>query len=408
MSVEGTAEPATTTENGHCPRCAEPYLAGDRYCENCSADLLASGTQRPEPPQRAEQPAPVDPGEARDVRPAAGGLARACGTCGGRIAPDGYCETCGAPAVRERDHWSEQPAPWVAAVCDRGLKHSRNEDAVALSASPDQGQLAALVVCDGVSSSTDSDLASLAAARAARDVLIRPATPSPSIAGRISGWTDQLTAAAQAAGEAVLKITAAQALSANGPAKGVARGRNATISPPSCTFVAAVVDGPVIVAGWVGDSRAYWLPDGAPAEQLSVDDSWATEQIQRGLSREQAEASPQAHAITRWLGEDSPGFDPRCAATIPNGPGWLLVCSDGLWNYCSAAPDLAGLVGGIADEVGGDPLKAATELVSWANQQGGHDNITVALARLETPVPGSPDAPDDPADLLDSDPPAER
>ncbi len=315
--------------------------------------------------------------------------------------------------------------PWVAAVCDRGLKHARNEDAVAVSAAPAQGELAALVVCDGVSSSTDSDLASLAAVRAARDVLIRPASASPSIAGRISGWTDQLAAAAQAAGDAVLKVTAAQASSAGGRAAAFTRGAGGgPMSPPSCTFVAAIVDGPVIVAGWIGDSRAYWLPDDAPAEQLSVDDSWATEQIERGLPREQAEAAPQAHAITRWLGEDSPGFDPRCAATIPNGPGWLLVCSDGLWNYCSAASDLARLVGVIAAGVQGDPLRTAGELVAWANQQGGHDNITVALARLNTTPQTAgdetsqtsqtsqtrkrPAAADRPADARDPVAPAER
>ena len=179
--------------------------------------------------------------------------------------------------------------------------------------------------------------------------------------------------------------------------------------------MAAVVDGPVIVAGWIGDSRAYWLPDGAPAEQLSVDDSWATEQIEMGTPREQAEASPQAHAITRWLGKDSPGFDPRCAATIPEGPGWLLVCSDGLWNYCSAASDLAQLVTATAAQADGDPLRTASELVAWANGQGGHDNITVALARLETPAQhadedGSPVAvpADQSADSLDPAVPPDR
>jgi serine/threonine protein phosphatase PrpC len=172
--------------------------------------------------------------------------------------------------------------------------------------------------------------------------------------------------------------------------------------------VAAVVDGPVIVAGWIGDSRAYWLPDDAPAEQLSVDDSWATEQIQFGVPREQAEASAQAHAITRWLGKDSPGFDPKCAATIPNGPGWLLVCSDGLWNYCSAAPDLAQLVTGVAGGMDGDPLRTSAELVAWANQQGGHDNITVALARLEPPAQTTDDAPSQATDSHDPDQQAER
>ncbi len=44
---------------------------------------------------------------------------------------------------------------------------------MALDAHPEPGSRAVLVVCDGVSTSTDSDVASLAAARAARDVLVR-------------------------------------------------------------------------------------------------------------------------------------------------------------------------------------------------------------------------------------------
>ena len=149
----------------------------------------------------------------------------------------------------------------------------------------------------------------------------------------------------------------------------------------------------MIVAGWIGDSRAYWLPDAGPAQQLSTDDSWATEQIRLGVPREQAEASPQAHAITRWRGQDSPSFEPRCSTAIPDGPGWLLVCSDGLWNYCSGASDMSELVRATAARADGDIVATASELVGWANQQGGHDNITVALARLATAAETAEDPP---------------
>jgi len=66
-------------------------------------------------------------------------------------------------------------------------------------------------------------------------------------------------------------------------------------------------------------------------------------------------------------------------------PGWLLVCSDGLWNYCSAAEDLAALVRDTAEgpPEEAEPLTLAGALVDWANTQGGQDNITVALARIQ-------------------------
>ena len=63
-------------------------------------------------------------------------VARPCANCGGVIGADGYCETCGTKAPTERDHYTEHPAPWVAACCDRGVRHHRNEDATAVAAEP--------------------------------------------------------------------------------------------------------------------------------------------------------------------------------------------------------------------------------------------------------------------------------
>jgi serine/threonine protein phosphatase PrpC len=146
--------------------------------------------------------------------------------------------------------------------------------------------------------------------------------------------------------------------------------------------VAAVVDGALIVVGSVGDSRAYWLGDTGAAVALTRDDSWAAEQIARGVPRSVAEQDKQAHSITKWLGVDAPDVTPTIVSWQPDGPGWLLVCSDGLWNYCSEAADLATLVHSFAPP-GADPVEVASALVSWANEQGGQDNITAALARLD-------------------------
>jgi serine/threonine protein phosphatase PrpC len=42
---------------------------------------------------------------------------------------------------------------------------------------------------------------------------------------------------------------------------------------------------------------------------------------------------------------------------------------------------------------GEQPAEVAGALVSWANEQGGHDNVTVALARVQ----GEPGAEEDTA-----------
>ena len=80
--------------------------------------------------------------------------------------------------------------------------------------------------------------------------------------------------------------------------------------------------------------------------------------------------------ITRWLGADHPDPEPHVAQFSPLGPGVVLICSDGLWNYRQEAADLAGLAlpGALTD-----PLATAADLVKFAMDMGGVDNITVVL-----------------------------
>ncbi|MBL8931322.1 MAG: protein phosphatase 2C domain-containing protein [Kineosporiaceae bacterium] len=448
-----------------CPVCGGEVTPQERFCENCGAEIAsgtASAATAPGEPAGGAGPVPgAAPGAAHpptavptpggtvhdgtlldDLTAAATDRARhpgsrpdvlqvsdadlslvpaTCAQCQGTVAPDGYCEQCGQAAPRLRDHWRDQPASWLAAVCDRGIRHTRNEDAMAVAAALVPGSLGAIVVCDGVSMAIDSDRASLAAARAGRDALIEglsarsfatPATSATPVGG-VSGPAGQAGPAGSAAtpgaasgpldddampggrsaqqvaraGEFTARIlaagAAAQARAAEAGA-GVPEGK----SPPSCTFVAALVEravhaGPgLLVAGWVGDSRAYWIPDEGVAGQVSVDDSWAAEAIAQGVPRAEAEHMPQSHAITRWLGADAHDPVPRTAVRALDRPGWVLLCSDGLWNYASEAAELAELVHA-ASAPPGDPAALAEELVAWAIAQGGQDNITVALARFD-------------------------
>jgi serine/threonine protein phosphatase PrpC len=52
-----------------------------------------------------------------------------------------------------------------------------------------------------------------------------------------------------------------------------------------------------------------------------------------------------------------------------------------LWNYASEATALQSLVAELSTP-DSDPLALAVALVDWANDRGGKDNISVALARL--------------------------
>ena len=241
----------------------------------------------------------------------------------------------------------------AAGVTDRGLRHARNEDAMALAATRVSGEPVALaVVCDGVSSAPRSDEASLSAVRAAAGSLLSAvrAGDDPAAAS---------AAAARAAGRAVGDLA--------GPA-----------GAPAATYASAVVDGTGVTVCWLGDSRVYWLAaDVSGSRCLTTDDSLAEELVAAGLATvDEAMASPQAHVITRWLGADLPEPEPHVARFEPPDQGVVLLCSDGLWNYQPAATELAAMALPAALT---DPLAAAAALVKFALDAGGADNITTVL-----------------------------
>ena len=355
-----------------CSGCQADVSPLDSFCENCGATLTPLAVA-------------ASDGALSSVSPI-------CAHCGAAVADDGYCSSCGTKAATPRDHWTEQPAAWVAGVCDKGIVHTRNEDAMALAVFADDG--AAIVVCDGVTSAPDSDQASLSASRiACASIVAAMSRPSASTPGFP---TDPPPVPVQrAAGDDVafartlLQLAAAQA---NGAAVAVARKLGDPVEAPSCTFVAAMVmpaDAPAafptIVVAWCGDSRAYWLPDVGPDVQLTTDHSLGTEMIRSGRSRAEAESDPTYHTITRWLGADSVDPTAEVVSLATASSGWLLVCSDGLWNYASTPEAMRQafvLACGDVAAADAEPSAVAAALTQFANDQGGHDNITAAVARL--------------------------
>jgi len=342
-----TSDPGAATA-AICPSCESPVANGDDFCEACGTQLTATA-----------QAAPTEP-VAGTATP------KVCHVCGGEVTADGFCGSCGTKARTERDHWSESPSAALAAVCDRGIAHARNEDAMAMGVS-DDGSVSVMVVCDGVTSAPDSDRASLSASKAARDVLLDGVDGAPGGgAAAIEHWSKAITAATAEANHAAVAI---------------ARSLGDPPEPPSSTFVTAVAAGSLVVVGWCGDSRAYWLPDDGEPVMLTVDHSLGTEMIRSGMTRKEAEARADCHTITRWLGADSPTPISEITTVEMTAPGWLVLCSDGLWNYVSQPDDLRTMIADHADADNATPLTNADALVAYANEQGGHDNITAALLR---------------------------
>lgn len=333
-----------------CTQCAEPVAREERFCEACGFDRYVR----------------------RGGTAAAAGAQPRCHGCGQQGSGE-YCPECG---LRYRDGTDrvEVDLGTLAGVSDRGYVHARNEDALALGVRDDDaGEVFGIVVCDGVSSTPGSERASRAATETALDVLLRDP------AGEGNGGDVRVREAIGAASRAVAELAASVG------------------ADPSCTVVAAYADfsdaaRPEVAVGWLGDSRAYWLAEPDAAEQarlLTGDHSWASEMVAAGkLDADTALSDPRAHVITRWLSADD---DADVVLLRPTGPGTLLLCSDGLWNYVPDAAGLAALAdpaaGGESADEASDSLRTAKALTSVALNAGAHDNVTVAVLPI---TPRSP------------------
>ncbi|MFJ5773427.1 PP2C family serine/threonine-protein phosphatase [Streptomyces sp. NPDC093094] len=304
-----------------------------------------------------------------------GGEPTLCVACrAGRVDGDGYCENCGHAQPRERDHMEQECGP-VAAVSDRGLRHHRNEDAFAVgrTALPDGSPAVLAIVCDGVSSATRPDEASLAASQAASEVLL----------DALPRGTHPQTAMHEAI------VAASRAVNSLAEEPATAREHAPHQNAPACTLVGTVVTAGLLVVGWVGDSRVYWVPldRSAPAARLTEDDSWAAQMVAAGLMNEaEAYADERAHAITGWLGADAYELEPHTASFKPDRPGVVIVCTDGLWNYAEAAEEMADA---LPLDAAVRPLHSARVLVGHALDGGGHDNVTVAVVPFPVPPQGA-------------------
>jgi protein phosphatase len=143
------------------------------------------------------------------------------------------------------------------------------------------------------------------------------------------------------------------------------------------TVAAVLVDGDVANLAHVGDSRIY-LFSNETIEQLTRDHSWVNEQIENGaISPEQARSHPLRNVVTRALGGRPDLVVDIQSRRMATGD-MLLLCSDGLTTMVTDE-DIARIL----READGDVTKAATALVSEANERGGEDNITVVLLKFE-------------------------
>ncbi len=140
----------------------------------------------------------------------------------------------------------------------------------------------------------------------------------------------------------------------------------------TCTLV--VIKGSHLYFAHVGDSRAYLFRDETFA-QITDDHSWVEEMVRAGsLTKEEARTHPNRNVITRAIGLDS-SVQVDTGRRSLKEDDLIMLCSDGLNSMISD------------EEIHTVIRKSAfanlcTDLIAAANEAGGHDNTSVAVAYL--------------------------
>jgi len=131
-----------------------------------------------------------------------------------------------------------------------------------------------------------------------------------------------------------------------------------------------------VAVAHVGDSRMYRLR-GETFESVTKDHSLLQEQIDSGMiSKEDARTSKNKNLVTRAVGIDADVVPEINVHEVQVGDVYLF-CSDGLNDM-------------VVDEEIGSTLQmlkanlplAATELIQLANDNGGRDNVSVILVKV--------------------------
>ncbi len=142
------------------------------------------------------------------------------------------------------------------------------------------------------------------------------------------------------------------------------------------TIVAGLYYDNRVVVGHVGDSRMYRLR-GETLETITRDHSLLQEQIDGGMiSVEDARLSKNKNLVTRAVGIDAEVLPEIHVHDVLVGDIYLL-CSDGL-NDMVEDEDIQSTLYAMQGNL---PL-AAEQLIQMANDNGGRDNVSVVLVKI--------------------------
>jgi PPM family protein phosphatase len=247
-----------------------------------------------------------------------------------------------------------------AGMTDVGQAREHNEDDFYLS----EGEEALCIVADGMGGHRSGEVASALAIKAMvefyRETVVDPALVGELEDEDVTPEQHRLVQAVKTANRAVFA-----AASSNDGYRGM-----------GTTIVSGFFTDHGVYLAHIGDSRCYRLR-GDKLEQRTQDHSLANEYVRMGiLSAEDVEYFPYKNVITRACGltdevEVDVAYEELEAGDV------YMFCSDGLSDMIQP-PEIRELM--IANPELDEMCRA---LVERANANGGADNITVVLAKIE-------------------------
>ncbi len=241
----------------------------------------------------------------------------------------------------------------MAALTHKGRVRSHNEDSLYFDVRD-----RVMIVCDGMGGHAGGHIASELAVQVVSNGLrqLRP-----------SDWSDE---------DKVIEAMKGAVFGANDHI--LSRSRvDAELSDMGTTIVGLAFMRDRVITVNVGDSRIYRISGSGNEhgiEQVSEDHSLVAERVRAGLlDPDSDEAALLGNIVTRALGMEQVTIDITVEDLMPGDT--YLLCSDGLSDLVSDEDMLAVVTNAESVE------QACVVLVDLANQRGGIDNITVAIAR---------------------------
>jgi len=238
---------------------------------------------------------------------------------------------------------------------DVGQIREHNEDFIAW-----EPAMGLIMLADGMGGHNAGEVASELGVKSIREALVDVLRPDL-LASNVINFADALRESIIYANEEIIRV-ASERLECAGM---------------GTTIVVALFHGERVIFGHVGDSRIYRYRDNA-LTQMTSDHSLIQEMLDNGfISEEEAQVSASRNLITRALGiADTVEVDIR--EDEAQRDDFYILCSDGLTDLVVDEEIEQILV--LYKE---DPKTAVAELINFANEKGGKDNISVIIVSLE-------------------------